>query len=65
MIDTIPLSLQVPEPASRPGDKPDFSHIEIPAAGTTRRPEIDCAPDSMRDLAFECWMKVARLSAPG
>jgi len=45
MTETKPLSLQVPEPSSRPGDKPDFSHIEIPAAGTTRRPEVDCAPD--------------------
>ena len=53
MIESKPLSLQVPEPSSRPGDKPDFSHIEIPAAGTTRRPEIDCAPERMRDLAFD------------
>jgi len=37
----------------RPGDKPDFSYIDLPAAGTTRRPEVDCAADSMRDLAFD------------
>ena len=48
-----PLSLHVPEPASRPGDKPDFSFIEMPSAGSTRRPEVDCAADSMRDLAFD------------
>jgi len=53
MTESKPLSLQVPEPSSRPGDKPDFSHIEIPAAGTTRRPEVDCAPERMRDLAFD------------
>lgn len=53
MTEIKPLSLQVPEPASRPGDKPDFSHIEIPAAGSTRRPEVDCAPEHMRDLAFD------------
>ena len=53
MTESKPLSLQVPEPSSRPGDKPDFSHIEIPAAGTTRRPEVDCAPGRMRDLAFD------------
>ena len=53
MTESKPLSLQVPEPSSRPGDKPDFSHIEIPAAGTTRRPEVDCSPEHMRDLAFE------------
>ena len=50
MTKSKPLSLQVPEPSSRPGDKPDFSHIEIPVAGTTRRPEVDCAPEHMRDL---------------
>jgi len=53
MTESKPLSLQVPEPSSRPGDEPDFSHIEIPAAGTTRRPEVDCAPEHMRDLAFD------------
>jgi 2-oxoisovalerate dehydrogenase E1 component alpha subunit len=41
MNDEIPLSLHVPEPSSRPGDKPDFSHISVPKAGTTRKPEID------------------------
>jgi len=53
MTESKPLSLRVPEPPSRPGDKPDFSYIDLPAAGTTRRPEVDCAADSMRDLAFD------------
>ena len=53
MTESEPLSLQVPEPSSRPGDKPDFSHIKIPAAGSTRRPEVDCPPERMRDLAFD------------
>ena len=53
MTERNPLSLQVPEPTSRPGDEPDFSHIEIPAAGTTRRPEVESAPERMRDLAFD------------
>lgn len=53
MTESKPLSLQVPEPSSRPGDKPDFSYIDMCAAGTTRRPAVDCAPDSMRDLAFD------------
>ena len=48
-----PLSLHVPEPSSRPGDEPDFSYIDIPDAGATRRPTVDCTPNSMRDLAFE------------
>jgi 2-oxoisovalerate dehydrogenase E1 component alpha subunit len=33
------LSLHVPEPKFRPGDAPDFSGIEIPAAGSAPRPE--------------------------
>lgn len=53
MSKTEPLSLYVPEPSTRPGDKPDFSHITVPEAGAARRPEIDCAPDAIRDLAFD------------
>jgi 2-oxoisovalerate dehydrogenase E1 component alpha subunit len=48
-----PLSLHVPEPSSRPGDKPDFSHIKVSDAGSARRPEVDCTPESIRDLAFD------------
>ncbi|MCP4046108.1 MAG: 3-methyl-2-oxobutanoate dehydrogenase (2-methylpropanoyl-transferring) subunit alpha [Gammaproteobacteria bacterium] len=53
MTESSPLSLQVPEPISRPGDQPDFSYINVPPAGSTRRPEVDCAPDSIKDLAFD------------
>ena len=50
--DIPPLSLRVPEPELRPGDTPDFSHVEVPRAGTVRRPEVDEDPENMRDLAF-------------
>ena len=53
MTETKPLSLQVPEPKSRPGDQPDFSYINVPPAGSTRRPAVDCAADSIKDLAFD------------
>jgi 2-oxoisovalerate dehydrogenase E1 component alpha subunit len=33
------LALHVPEPAFRPGDTPDFSSLEIPAAGSAPRPD--------------------------
>ncbi|MCL6729722.1 thiamine pyrophosphate-dependent enzyme [Sphingomonas hankyongi] len=33
------LALHVPEPPFRPGDKPDFSSIKIPAAGSATRPD--------------------------
>src|SRR5690606_7241747 len=46
------LSLHVPEPEVRPGDTPDFSNVEIPAAGSVRRPPVDAHPEQIRDLAF-------------
>jgi 2-oxoisovalerate dehydrogenase E1 component alpha subunit len=47
-----PLSFHVPAPAVRPGGTPDFSDVEISRAGEVRRPEIDVAPEEIRDLAF-------------
>lgn len=52
MNDHAPLSLHVPEPAVRPGGKPDFSSVNIPNAGSVPRPEVDVDPESIRDLAF-------------
>src|SRR5580700_1956508 len=52
MTDHGPLTLHVPEPAVRPGGKPDFSSVNIPSAGSVPRPEIDVDPESMRDLAY-------------
>tara|TARA_R110002051_G_C8758741_1_gene501312 strand:- start:2392 stop:3579 length:1188 start_codon:yes stop_codon:yes gene_type:complete len=36
----------------RPGDTPDFSHIEIPPAGTARRPDPSIAGSETLDLAL-------------
>ncbi|MEQ9123903.1 MAG: thiamine pyrophosphate-dependent enzyme, partial [Alphaproteobacteria bacterium] len=47
-----PLSLQVPEPEWRPGDTPDYSHVNIPRAGSVRRPEVDVEAREIRDLAY-------------
>lgn len=52
MTDHGPLSLNVPEPAVRPGGRPDFSYLTIPEAGSVRRPDIDVAPEEIRDLAY-------------
>ena len=51
MADATPLRFRVPEPTARPGDEPDFSYLDVPPAGTVRRPEIDTHPPTMRDLA--------------
>ena len=53
MTEPKPLSLQVPEPVSRPGDQPDFSYIDVPPAGSARRPGVDCSAHSIKDLAFD------------
>ena len=52
MKNTVPLSLRVPEPPARPGDKPDFSHLILQGAGETPRPEITVDPHDARDMAF-------------
>ncbi|MBV2186184.1 MAG: 3-methyl-2-oxobutanoate dehydrogenase (2-methylpropanoyl-transferring) subunit alpha [Rhizobium sp.] len=52
MTESTRLSLHVPEPAVRPGDQPDFSNVSIPRAGSVPRPEIDAAPETIRELAY-------------
>ncbi len=47
-----PLSLFVPEPECRPGDKPDFSEMLIPEAGAVRMPPVDVEPLHIHDLAY-------------
>jgi 2-oxoisovalerate dehydrogenase E1 component alpha subunit len=46
------LSLHVPEPSARPGDEIDFSHIEIPAAGSARRPDSAAPAAETHDLVY-------------
>jgi 2-oxoisovalerate dehydrogenase E1 component alpha subunit len=43
MAEVKPLTLSVPEPAARPGQDPDFSHLEIPPPGSIGRPPVDIA----------------------
>jgi len=52
MKNSIPLRLHVPEPQTRPGDLPDFTGMDLPAAGATERPEIDTPALKMRELAY-------------
>lgn len=47
-----PLQLHVPEPEFRPGDTPDFSGVNIPQAGSVRRPEVDVSAEDIHDLAY-------------
>ncbi len=52
MSEPKPLSFNVPAPAVRPGGTPDFSDVPISRAGEVRRPEVDTAPEDIRDLAY-------------
>jgi 2-oxoisovalerate dehydrogenase E1 component alpha subunit len=46
------LSLHVPAPRARPGDKPDFSGWRFPEPGDTPRPDVDANPADLRDYAY-------------
>ena len=52
MIEDTPLRLGIPTPPARPGELADFSYLEVPAAGSVGRPDIDTDPPAMRDLAY-------------
>ena len=47
-----PLKLHVPEPEFRPGDTPDFRGLDLPKAGSARRPKINARAEDIRDLAY-------------
>ena len=52
MIDADPLRFGIPEPPARPGEMADFSYLDVPPAGSVRRPEVDTTRSEMRDLAY-------------
>ncbi|WP_404335484.1 3-methyl-2-oxobutanoate dehydrogenase (2-methylpropanoyl-transferring) subunit alpha [Sphingomonas sp. MMS12-HWE2-04] len=47
-----PLSLHVPEPRFRPGDTADFADVDVPPAGSARRPDTADKADSFHELAY-------------
>lgn len=49
---TLPLSLHIPQPVSRPGDPPCFDHVPIASGAATWRPEPDAAEPALRDLPY-------------
>ncbi len=52
-MDNLPrLRLHVPEPVARPGDASSFDYLEIPPAGSVRRPDIAEPEPAMHDLPY-------------
>lgn len=47
------LELHVPEPPARPGQKADFSWVEVPEAGSVSRPDIATELSDMRGHAYK------------
>ncbi|UTW44177.1 3-methyl-2-oxobutanoate dehydrogenase (2-methylpropanoyl-transferring) subunit alpha [bacterium SCSIO 12696] len=43
--------LHIPDAPFRPGDKPDFSHLDIGTPGAVERPQTDCEPADIAHLA--------------
>ena len=52
MIGAVPLRFGIPEPPARPGERADFSYLDVPPAGSVLRPDIDTKPSDIRDLAY-------------
>ena len=47
-----PLTLHVPEPRFRPGDEVDFAAVDVPPAGSARRPDTAENARDFSDLAY-------------
>jgi 2-oxoisovalerate dehydrogenase E1 component alpha subunit len=47
------LELHVPEPKFRPGDRVDYSHLEIPPAGLQPRPDEQCPAAQTHPLCLD------------
>jgi 2-oxoisovalerate dehydrogenase E1 component subunit alpha len=50
--DKAKLDLRIPQPRHRPGDKPDFSNVIVPQAGTVERPPVGASPRDIASLAY-------------
>ena len=45
--------LHIPRPTARPGDKPDFSYLQLSAAGEVERPPVDARAADIEHLALK------------
>jgi len=45
--------LHVPSPPARPGQEPDFSYLQLSAAGAVNRPDVTAAARDIENLSLE------------
>ena len=45
--------LHIPHPSARPGDKPDFSYLNLSPAGSTDKPAIEARTSEIENLSYE------------
>ncbi len=45
--------LHIPHPSARPGDKPDFSYLDLSPAGSVDKPPIDSRPRDIEHLSLD------------
>jgi 2-oxoisovalerate dehydrogenase E1 component alpha subunit len=45
--------LHIPHPSARPGDKPDFSYLNLSPAGSVGKPSIDARPRDIENLSLD------------
>ena len=43
--------LHVPQPPTRPGDKPDFSYVDLSPAGAINKPDVNARARDMEECA--------------
>ena len=43
--------LNIPQPSARPGDKPDFSYLDLSPAGSIDKPPIDTRTRNLEHLS--------------
>jgi 2-oxoisovalerate dehydrogenase E1 component alpha subunit len=53
MGDARTLSLDIPQPAARPGDAPNFDPANFPPAGIVPRPDVATPAAEMRELPYQ------------
>ena len=45
--------LHIPRPSARPGEKPDFSYLNLTPAGSVEKPSIDARTRDIENLSLE------------